>query len=119
MGDTAAHGDELHTAPRSAEDLHSHPSPRSYVGIAIILAIITALEVAIYYVPSLESYLVAFLLVFSAIKFYLVIMWFMHLRFDSKIFRRLFLTGLILAGLVFTVVLLTFFLHPEAPGVTG
>src|SRR5688572_26505395 len=119
MGDTAAHGDELHTAPRSAEDLHSHPSPRAYVVIAIVLAVITAAEVAIYYVPSLASFLVAFLLVFSAIKFFLVVMWFMHLRFDSRIFRRLFVTGLVLAVLVFTVVLLTFFLQPEAPGVTG
>ena len=119
MADTAAHGDELHTAPRSAEDLHSHPSPKAYVGVAIVLAIITAAEVAIYYVPSLASYLVAFLLVFSAIKFWLVITWFMHLRFDSRIFRRLFFTGLVLAFFVFFIVLITFFWGPEQPGLTG
>ena len=119
MADTSAHGDDLHTAPGSAEDLAHHPGPRAYVGIAVVLAIITALEVAIYYVPALESWLVPFLIAFSAVKFWLVIMWFMHLRCDNKIFKRLFLTGLVLAGLVFTVVLMTFFLHPEAPGVTG
>ena len=119
MAGTSAHGDELHTAPGSAEDLEHHPGPRAYVGVAVVLAIITALEVAIYYVPALESWLVPLLLAFSAIKFWLVIMWFMHLRFDSRIFKRLFITGLVLAGAVFTVVLLTFFLNPQAPGVTG
>ena len=119
MADTSAHGDELHTAPGSAEDLAHHPGPKAYVGVAVVLAIITALEVAIYYVPALSSWLVPLLLAFSAIKFFLVVMWFMHLRFDSRIFRRLFVTGLVLAALVFTVVLLTFFLRPEAPGVTG
>jgi cytochrome c oxidase subunit 4 len=119
MADTSAHGDDLHTAPRSAEDLEHHPGPRAYVGIAIVLAIITALEVAIYYIPSLADFLVAFLLVFSAIKFWLVITWFMHLRFDSRIFRRLFFTGLVLALIVFFIVLATFFFGPEQPGLTG
>ena len=119
MADTSAHGDELHVAPKSAEDLEHHPGPKAYVGVAIVLAIITALEVAIYYIPSLASFLVAFLLVFSAIKFFLVIMWFMHLRFDSRIFRRLFLTGLVLAMIVFFIVLITFFWGPEQPGLTG
>ena len=115
MADTAAHGDDLHTAPRSAEDLEHHPGPRSYVMVAIVLAVITAAEVAIYYVPALADYLVPFLLVFSAIKFWLVITWFMHLRFDSRIFRRLFFTGLILAMIVFTIVLATFFFGPGTP----
>jgi hypothetical protein len=44
----------------------------------------------------------------SAMKFFLVAMWFMHLRFDSKIFRRLFVAGIVLATIVFGIVLLTF-----------
>ena len=84
-----------------------------------MLAIVTAAEVAIYYVSALRSMLVPLLLAFSGVKFVLVALWFMHLKFDSRLFRRLFVTGLILALAVFAVVLATFFLRPEAPGVTG
>ncbi|MDP9069556.1 MAG: cytochrome C oxidase subunit IV family protein [Actinomycetota bacterium] len=109
---------ELH-APREEEALHEHPSPRKYVWIAIILAIVTAAEVAIYYIPALESLLVPFLIAFALIKFIMVALYFMHLKFDSKLFRRFFVTGVVLALVVFTVVLLTFFLRPETAGVTG
>ncbi len=119
MAATSGHGDELQTAPQAEEELQHHPGPRAYVGVAIVLSIITALEVAIYYVEGLRSWLVPLLLFFSAIKFFLVVMWFMHLRFDSKIFRRLFVTGLVLALVVFAIVLATFFLQTETPGVTG
>ena len=106
-------------APREQEELSHHPGPRQYVGVAVVLAIITAVEVAIYYVPALEDLLVPFLIAFSLVKFLLVAMFFMHLRFDSPIFRRLFVTGIVLALVVFAVVLATFFLQPESGGVTG
>lgn len=103
-------------APREAEELAHHPGPRQYVFIAIILAIVTAAEVAIYYVPALEDWLVPFLIVFSVIKFVLVGLYFMHLKFDSLIFRRLFIVGIVLAFVVFTIVLSLFFLGPETAG---
>ena len=103
-------------APREAEELAHHPGPRQYVWIAIILAVITAAEVAIYYVPSLSDWLVPFLIVFSVLKFILVALYFMHLKFDSLIFRRFFLVGIVLAFIVFTIVLLLFFLAPETAG---
>ena len=109
---------ELHP-PRESEELHDHPSPRKYVWIAVILAIITAAEVAIYYVPALEDYLVPFLIAFALVKFIMVAAYFMHLKFDSKLFRRFFVTGIVLAFIIFTVVLLTFFLQPETGGVSG
>jgi cytochrome c oxidase subunit 4 len=93
------------------QELHSHPEPRQYVTIAIILAVVTAAEVAIYYVPSLRFLLVPLLLIFAVIKFILVASWFMHLRFDSRIFQRFFLTGVVLAIAVFAVVLFYFFTH--------
>ena len=98
-------------APETGEEyeLEHHPSPRQYVNIGIILAIVTALEVAIYYVPALEDLLVPFLIAFAVIKFILVCSWFMHLRFDSRLFRRLFVTGVILALIVFAIALSTFF----------
>jgi cytochrome c oxidase subunit 4 len=119
MAQTPVHGDDLTTAPHAAEELQHHPGPRQYVMVAAVLAIITAAEVAIYYIGALKSVLVPFLLAFSAVKFVLVVLWFMHLKFDSRLFRRLFVTGFILAMIVFTIVLSTFFFGPETPGLTG
>ncbi|HEY7874058.1 MAG TPA: cytochrome C oxidase subunit IV family protein [Actinomycetota bacterium] len=107
-------------APREEQELSHHPGPRQYVAVAVVLSLITAVEVAIYYVPALESLLVPMLIFFSVMKFVLVLMWFMHLRFDSNLFKRLFVTGIILAFFVFGVVLTIFFLHGQAgPGQLG
>jgi len=95
--------------PVEEAELVQHPTPRKYVTIAVVLAVITLGEVAIYYVEAIRSLLVPALIVFAFLKFLLVASWFMHLRFDSKLFRRLFITGLVLALLVFAVVLVTFF----------
>jgi cytochrome c oxidase subunit 4 len=86
---------------------HAHPSPVKYVGIAILLAIITALEVALYYINMPAGLLVAFLMVLAFLKFTMVVAFFMHLKFDSPMLRRVFITGIILAGVVYTVALLT------------
>jgi heme/copper-type cytochrome/quinol oxidase subunit 4 len=91
-----------------AED-QAHPGPREYVMIAIILAVVTGLEVALFYVDFLPSTaVVTALLLLMTIKFALVVLWFMHLRFDPPVFKRLFVTGLALALSVFLVVMLTF-----------
>jgi cytochrome c oxidase subunit 4 len=86
---------------------HAHPSTVKYVGIAVLLAIITALEVGLYYIDMPEGLLVAFLMVLACLKFTLVAAFFMHLKFDSPMLKRLFITGIILAGVVYTVVLFT------------
>ncbi len=87
---------------------HEHPTDLQYVKVALILAAITLAEVLVYYVESLEGLLVPILLVMSILKFALVVLWFMHLRFDSRIFRRLFFTGLVLAVSVYGAALATF-----------
>src|SRR5581483_10868062 len=81
---------------------HHHPSPVKYVGIAVLLAIITSLEVAIYYINMPDV-----LMVLAILKFSLVAAFFMHLKFDSPMLRRVFIAGIILAGVVYTVALLT------------
>jgi cytochrome c oxidase subunit 4 len=96
-------------APREDVELAHHPQPRQYVTVGIVLAIVTAIEVGIYYVESIRDLLVATLLVLAFVKFFLVVTWFMHLRFDSKLFRRLFVSGLVLALAVFAIVLTVFF----------
>jgi cytochrome c oxidase subunit 4 len=86
-----------------------HPGPRQYVIVALVLAAITAMEVALFYLDFLPSpVVVASLLVLMVLKFALVVLWFMHLRFDSAIYKRLFVAGLVLALSVFIVVLVTF-----------
>jgi cytochrome c oxidase subunit IV len=94
---------------REQAELVEHPGPRQYVVVAVVLAAITAVEVAIFYMEALSFILVPALLALSAIKFSLVVLWFMHLKFDSPLFRRLFITGVILALFVFGVVLTIFF----------
>ena len=74
-----------------------HASPAFYWAIGGILTVITAVEVAVFYVPALHPVLVPTLLVLSATKFLLVVMFFMHLRFDSKIYSGLFMAGMVLA----------------------
>ena len=110
------------TTPDPVHGTHedSHPGPRQYVFIAVVLAIVTLIEVAIYYVEAVQDLLVPFLIMFSLIKFVLVALYFMHLKFDSRLFRRLFVVGLVLAFAVMGIVLSTFlFRGGPAPDVTG
>lgn len=108
-------------APREHGELHSHPEPRTYVAVAVVLAVVTGAEVGIYYITALsDAMLVAGLLAFALVKFALVAGFFMHLRFDSRMFRRLFVTGVVLAIIVFAIVLSTFFARGgPAPGLSG
>ena len=82
-------------------------STRGYIVIALILAAITALEVSTYYVDFGPLFLPS-LLIMMVIKFVMVVSYFMHLKFDSKIFSFLFYTGLGLALFVYIVALATF-----------
>jgi cytochrome c oxidase subunit 4 len=100
--------------------LHDHPSPRKYVNVAVILAIVTAIEVAIYYITALEDVLVPILLALAVVKFIMVGLYFMHLKFDSHTFRRFFITGIFLALVIFGAVLTLFFTRGgPAPGFGG
>jgi len=84
-----------------------HPGPKEYIRIAIILALITAAEVAVYYMEGAREYLIPILFLFSIIKFTLVVLWFMHLKFDSRTYARFFVMGLAGAVTLYLVVLLT------------
>ncbi|HWV22824.1 MAG TPA: cytochrome C oxidase subunit IV family protein [Thermomicrobiales bacterium] len=64
---------------------HHHPSEFTYIKIAIVLSIITIIEVAIWYIESAGDILVPALIILSAIKFVLVVGYFMHLKFDDRI----------------------------------
>ena len=87
-----------------------HPSTKEYVRIAIILGVITAGEVAIYYLDWVHEHglLIPLLFFFAVIKFSLVVLWFMHLRFDSRTYARFFLMGLAGAITLFLILLMVF-----------
>jgi cytochrome c oxidase subunit IV len=85
----------------------AHPDPIQYVVIGLTLAFITLVEVALYYIDLNFDFLVVTLIVLSLLKFMLVVGFFMHLRFDSRIFSVLFFGGLVLAIAVFTVAITT------------
>lgn len=84
-----------------------HLSDKRYIAIAAILAAITGAEVLASYL-DLGPVFIPLLLFMMAVKFLTVVLYFMHLKFDNKIFKRLFYTGLILAMFVYVGALLTF-----------
>jgi len=101
------HGAHEHGATPDEPGAHAHPSDLQYIVIGLILAGLTAIEVGLYYLKG-GAITNAALLLFMALKFLIVVGFFMHLRFDSPIFRRLFAMGLCMAIAVYTVVLLMF-----------
>lgn len=87
---------------------HAHPDWGTYKWVALILTLITGMEVWIYYIPSFTktNLFVPTLLILSAVKFAIVVMFYMHLKYDAKLFRALFVGPLTLAA--FTIVGLLF-----------
>ncbi|WP_420451645.1 cytochrome C oxidase subunit IV family protein [Ilumatobacter sp.] len=118
-GDATAAGGESRTVGQTSSDRDSghrtgqhddeaeHLSDNRYIVIALILAVITAAEVAASYI-DLGPVFIPLLLIMMAVKFLTVVLYFMHLKFDNKLFKRLFYTGLILAVFVYCAALLTF-----------
>jgi cytochrome c oxidase subunit 4 len=111
--ETPATGAELEPAGEQhpvVADEHSHPGPRQYVLIAIVLVILTAIEVATSYLEGHvnSNVLIITLAAMAAIKFYLVAAWYMHMKQDNSLFRRMFVSGIVLASLVYGVVILAF-----------
>jgi cytochrome c oxidase subunit 4 len=90
-------------------ELARHPGPFQYVMVAVVLAVATLLEVALFYIKAIPTgLLIALLLGLGAFKFAMVVLWFMHLRFDNALFRRVFVGGLVLAFTLYLIVLVTF-----------
>ena len=112
--DPAPHGG--HDAPAGVHapghDAHEHPTWKQYKWVALILTLITGVEVWVYYVPSFvaSKLFVPFLLIMSAIKFAIVVLFYMHLKYDARLFRALF-TGPLIIAMVTIISLLFLFGH--------
>ncbi|MGH7584714.1 MAG: cytochrome C oxidase subunit IV family protein [Gemmatimonadales bacterium] len=109
-------------------DEHAHPGAGTYVKIAVILFVITALEVGGYEVvrrgepaglaTALQPVFVPFLIVLSALKFALVAMFYMHLKMDSRLFSTVFVFPIIIAAVVILAMLVLFSYNARVSGFT-
>jgi cytochrome c oxidase subunit 4 len=79
------------------QDHGLHPTEAFYVKVALILAVVTGIEVGLYYTSFSEVATNSILLALAVIKFVMVAAYFMHLRFDNRVLRRLFIAGFVLA----------------------
>lgn len=93
-------------APHPVE--HPHPTAGTYIRVAVILTVLTVLEIGVFYVPEFHPVLAPVLLSLSALKFAIVVMFYMHLKMDSKFFTLLFGGPLLLAGAVMLGLLFLF-----------
>jgi len=92
----------------SAHAEHSHPTPGLYLKIAVVLFVLTALEVLTFeggrgglgpaLQPVFEPIVVLILVVFSGAKFILVAMFYMHLKQDGALLSNLFIWPLVIAA---------------------
>ena len=84
----------------------SHAGPAFYWLIGFFLAIVTLIEVWLFGVEGLGSWYIPLLLILSLMKFVGVVAFFMHLRFDHRLFTYLFGAAMVVGIFIFTLLLL-------------
>lgn len=94
----------------AADHEHEHPTWKEYKWVAFWLTLITVLEVWFYYIPRFVAspYFVPTLLILSATKFAIVVLFYMHLKYDHKLFRALFSAPLLIAMSMIVALLFLF-----------
>jgi cytochrome c oxidase subunit 4 len=98
---------ELHEVESHDETEEHGLSDLGYVKVAIFLAVLTALEVSTYYF-DFGPFFIPVLLILMVIKFVTVVSYFMHLKFDKRLYSFMFYAGLGLALMVYIGTLATF-----------
>ncbi len=104
------HSDPAATTPEAHGEEQHHPGWSTYWKVALILTLITVAEVWAYYIPSFVASraFVPSLLIMSAVKFVIVVAFYMHLKYDHKLFRALFTGPLLIAALTLLSLLFLF-----------
>lgn len=97
-GEQADHGGEA----------HGHASDKLYIKLAVLLGVLTAMEVSWPFIVDDGPILLWPLLVMMVIKFVVIASYFMHLKFDSKVLSRIFYAALGLATGLYVIALFTF-----------
>lgn len=98
------------TAADIHDDEHAHISDWGYVKVALLLGAITGLEVFTYFESVVDwgKALIPALLLMMVLKFGIVVAYFMHLKYDAPLFKRVFVTGLLFAMGVYLIMMLAF-----------
>src|SRR5437764_7479639 len=109
----ADHDTFTHTNPdidvHAMGEVHEHPTWKQYKWVALILTLITVVEVWVYYTPLQNSPIfVPMLLIMSAVKFAIVVLFYMHLKYDHKLFKALFTGPLVIAITTLMALMLVF-----------
>ena len=102
--------DAKHDTAHGAHGAHAHPNGATYVKVGVILTLITVFEVWAYYVPALVAspFFNPGLIAMSALKFAIVVLFYMHLKYDHKLFKVLFTGPLVIAMCTITALLFLF-----------
>ncbi|WP_309387764.1 cytochrome C oxidase subunit IV family protein [Cerasicoccus frondis] len=69
----------------------------TFFNLAMALAVLTGIEIVLIFLPWASWIVMSILIVLSVVKFFAVILWFMHLIYDKQLLFWLFLAGMILA----------------------
>jgi cytochrome c oxidase subunit 4 len=92
-----------------AEEHSGHPDVKQYVLIAVVLVIVTALEIATSYINTGHTnWIIIALGAMAIVKFVLVTGWYMHMKSDNPLFRRFFIVGIVGASIVYGIVFMVF-----------
>ncbi|MDH3306160.1 MAG: cytochrome C oxidase subunit IV family protein [Acidimicrobiia bacterium] len=88
-----------------------HPTIRQYVNIAILLAILTAIEVALFYIEqSVDAFTTSMaaplLILLAILKFVIVVGYYMHLKYEKSLVKKFFAVGFVAAVVLYTVTLI-------------
>ena len=94
-------------SPVHPGEAHSHgPSDRTYFKVFWVLVVLTTLEVSTEWWPEdTRNIAVPVLLFLMVVKFFLVALYFMHLKYDPRMLKRIFYTGMLFAIFVYAVAL--------------
>jgi cytochrome c oxidase subunit 4 len=85
-----------------------HPGAAVYVTIAVFLTILTAMEIAVFYISAMRPVMVPLLLILSAAKFALVVMFYMHLKYDSWLLSSILIFPLMIAAFLLFALMFLF-----------
>jgi cytochrome c oxidase subunit 4 len=100
----------MHDEPKLDADHQTHVGWETYKWVALILFVMTVVEVWVYYIPAFVAtrLFVPTILILGAIKFAIVVAFYMHLKYDKPLFRALFVGPLMIAILILIALLFLF-----------
>lgn len=105
-----------HASPAGAateEHGEGHGSIALYIWIGVILAILTFVEVAVYFIEAFASIKVPLMILLSVAKLVLVVMYFMHLKMDHRSLTWIFISGAVLAVFMIAALLVLYQVLPR------